>query len=136
MDWQRLRAETENKVPCVDGRELSLLVDRDYRGPLHERQRRGGSAVHYRDAMATMRARIVVQEMRRVYDRLCGVGDHLVEARLPALRLGERTVAELSRIDLDRFNDDLAALAASIFGEDMAVSAHAHIASLIKQVYA
>jgi len=76
-----------------------------------------------------------VQEMRRVYDRLNGVGDVLVESRLPSLRLGERSVAELSRADLERFNDDLAALAASIFGEDMAAEARGRIACLIQQVY-
>ena len=131
-----MRAGTENKVPSVDGRELSLIVDRDYRGPIHERQRRGRPALRYRDTVSTMRVRVVVQEMRRVYDRLCGVGDCLVEARLPTLRLGERTVSEVSRADLDRFNDDLAALAASIFGPDMATAAHGSIATLIARVYA
>lgn len=131
-----MRAGTENKVPSVDGRELSLLVDRDYRGPLHERQRRKGRAsVQYRDTVGTTRVRVVVQEMRRVYDRLCGVGDLLVESQLPKLRLGERSVSDLSRTDLDRFNDDIASLAASIFGDGMALQARERIAKLIQQVY-
>ena len=58
MVWERLRAGTENKYPSMDGRELSLVVDRDYRGPLHERQRRGHTTVRYRDTVTTTRGRI------------------------------------------------------------------------------
>lgn len=85
------------------------------------------------DASTRLRNRVVLQEMKNVYNRLAGVGDMLVDARLAGIRTADRSITSLSRRDLERLNDELANLAASIFDEELAAEAHGHILEVIQR---
>jgi hypothetical protein len=133
--WERLqRSKVHIEGPTVGGRELSERIERAYRRALHEhRVDRPVLPKRVADASTRLRNRVVLQEMKNVYNRLAGVGDMLVDARLARLRTADRSVTSLSRRDLERLNDEIASLAASIFDERLAAWAHGRIGEVIQR---
>lgn len=84
----------------------------------------------------TVRNRIILQEMRRSYDQLTGVGDRLVDTRLAQMMSRRDGIGSLGKQDLVALNYDLADLASSIFGPTVAKRAYDHIGDVISQTFA
>ena len=87
------------------------------------------------DSPEVVRNRTVLQEMRRSYDRITGVGDSLVDTRLSQMRSRQRSVGSLGKQDLCALNYDLANLASSIFGPLVATRVYDHIGEVISQTF-
>jgi hypothetical protein len=82
-----------------------------------------------------VRNRIILQEMRRLYDELTGVGDRLVDTRLSQIMSHRKGVGSLGKQDLCALNYDLAALASSIFGPVVAKKVYDRIGEVICQTF-
>jgi len=129
-----LRARESSKGPAVEGRLLSLELDEHYRRVLHRRRGEGDRSP---DAMAaSLRNRMIIQEMRNAYDRLAGVGSVLVDARLRDVVQDRGGVSRLSRADIESLNRELRDVGGSVFGDVVAAHVEEHIARFIQQVLA
>jgi hypothetical protein len=84
----------------------------------------------------TVRNRVILQEMRRSYNQLVGVGDNLVDTRLAQMMSQRKGVASLGKHDLHTLNYDLASLASAIFGPVIARRVYEHIGEVISQTFA
>jgi hypothetical protein len=82
-----------------------------------------------------VRNRVVLQEMRRLYDELTGVGDRLVDTRLSQMMSHRDGVASLGKQDLCALNYDLASVASSIFGPVVARRVYDRIGEVICQTF-
>ncbi len=83
-----------------------------------------------------VRNRVILQEMRRSYNQLTGVGDSLVDTRLSQLMPHREGVGSLGKQDLCALNYDLASLASSIFGPVIARRVYEHIGQVISETFA
>ncbi len=83
-----------------------------------------------------VRNRVVLQEMRRSYNQFTGVGDSLVDTRLSQIMIHRSGVESLGKQDLCALNYDLANLASSIFGPNIARRVYDHISDVIGQTFA
>lgn len=84
----------------------------------------------------TVRNRVVLEEMRRSYNHLVGVGDSLVDSRLAQMMSRRRGVSSLGKQDLCTLNYDLASLASAIFGPVIARRVYDHIGEVISETFA
>ncbi|UCC94070.1 MAG: hypothetical protein JSW25_05270 [Thermoplasmata archaeon] len=84
----------------------------------------------------TVRNRVILQEMRRSYNMLTGVGDNLVDTRLSQIMCRRKGVASLGKQDLCALNYDLASLASTIFGPVIARRVYEHIGDVISETFA
>lgn len=83
----------------------------------------------------TVRNRVILQEMRRSYNQLVGVGDNLVDMRLSQIMSRRESVGSLGKQDLVTLNYDLADLVSTIFGPVIARRVYDHIGSVICQTF-
>ena len=83
----------------------------------------------------TTRNRLIIQEMRMVYNQLTGVGDQLLDYKLAGMSRGPRGLGTLGRMELSALNYDLANLASSIFGNGVAKAAYDRVASAITHAF-
>ena len=83
----------------------------------------------------TLRNRIIIQEMRKAYNQLTGVGDQLLDYKLLGISRGPKGLGTLGRMELCALNYDLAQLAESIFGKAVAKAAYDRVASAISQAF-
>jgi hypothetical protein len=83
----------------------------------------------------TVRNRVVLQEMRRSYNTITGVGDNLVDTRLSQIMSRREGIGSLGKQDLMALNYDLADLASSIFGPTVAKRVYEHIGDVIYQTF-
>ena len=83
----------------------------------------------------TLRNRLIIQEMRRTYNQLTGVGDQLLDYKLAGISRGPRGLGTLGRMELSALNYDLANLASSIFGKGVAKAAYDQVASAISHAF-
>ena len=83
-----------------------------------------------------VRNRVVLQEMRKAYNQITGVGDNLVDTRLSMIMTHRSGVDSLGKQDLCALNYDLANLASSIFGPVIARRVYDHIGDFISKTFA
>jgi hypothetical protein len=137
MAWERLlKAWTEDKQVDLEGRLLSQTLQESYRQELQD-LRRARLAQEGLPRMTTenLRNRVVIQEMRRVYNQLAGVGDYLLDVSLPVVLHHNKQVANLNRRDLEELNRDIGRLAANIFDVQLATIAVQRIAKVIELAF-
>ncbi len=123
-----------SRGPAVEGRLLCLELDEHYRRVLH--RRRGAGDPSPEAAANSLRNRMIIQEMRNAYDRLAGVGDELVDARILGAVREKGGVSRLSRADIEELNRDLRVIGGLVFGDVVAAHVEEHIARFIQQVLA
>ena len=134
MHERLLKARESFKGPAVEGRILSLELDEHYRRRLHGQRREGEPSP---EVMAKgLRNRMIIQEMKNAYNRLAGVGDVLVDARLPRVLKDRGHVSSLSKADMEALNRELRELGSSVFGDVVAAHVEEHIGRIIQQVLA
>ena len=134
MHERLLKARESFKGPAVEGRMLSRELDESYRRGLHIRRRAGEPSP---EAMAKgLRNRMIIQEMKNAYNRLAGVGDILVDARLPRVLKDRGRISSLSKADMEALNRELRELGGSVFGDVVAAHVEEHIGRIIQQVLA
>jgi hypothetical protein len=83
----------------------------------------------------TIRNRVVLQEMRRAYNQLTGLGDNLVDLRLSKMLSRRRGVRSLGKQDLCTLNYDLAHLVSAICGPVVAQRAYDLIGDVINETF-
>jgi len=83
-----------------------------------------------------LRNRMIIQEMRNAYDRLAGVGDVLVDARLLSVLKDKGHVSSLTRADMEALNHELRDLGGCVFGDVVAARIEESIGRFIQQVLA
>ncbi len=137
MAWERLiKAWAEDKQVDLEGRLLSKTLQESYRQELQD-IRRARLAQEGLPRMTTenLRNRVVIQEMRRVYNQLAGVGDYLLDVSLPLVLHQNKRIAGLTRRDLEELNRDVGRLAARIFDIQLAAVAVQRIERVIRLAF-
>jgi hypothetical protein len=135
MTSERACSINEGELPPIDaGRRIKASP-----GTPGVRVRKVRIMKRLRDGMGSspelVRNRVVLQEMRRLYDELTGVGDRLVDTRLSQIMSHREGVASLGKQDLCALNYDLATLASSIFGPVVARRVYDRIGEVICQTF-
>jgi hypothetical protein len=136
MTMERAYKMLEGELPPIDAGRLSKapLVQQPVKVTkvrIMKRLRDGTGT-----SPATVRNRVILQEMRRSYNQLVGVGDSLVDTRLAQMMSRRNGVASLGRHDLCTLNYDLASLASAIFGPIVARRVYDQIGEVISQTFA
>jgi hypothetical protein len=136
MTKERMLSMAEGELPPIDaGRRL---VARRVCTPVKVKKVRIMKRV--RDGTGTspetVRNRVILQELRRSYNNLTGVGDSLVDTRLSQIMSRREGVGSLGKQDMCALNYDLASLASTIFGPIIAKRVYEHISEVISETFA
>lgn len=136
MDKERACNISEGELPPIDAgsRPRTHAVPRTIRlrkVRIMKRLRDGAGC-----SPELVRNRVILQEMRRSYNQITGVGDNLVDTRLSQIMTQHRGVGSLGKQDLCALNFDLASLASSIFGPVVAKRVYDHIGEVISETFA
>ena len=83
----------------------------------------------------SLRNRVILQEMKLVYNQLTGVGEQLLDLKLNSLLPRTQGVGTLGRAELHGLNYDLAKLAGSIFGPETDRVAYERIGGVITRAF-
>lgn len=127
-----LKSRSSDLKPELEGRELSVQLQDSYRSILNgRRQERLARNGHPRMTLESIRNRVVIQEIRKIYNEMSGIGDHLLDLKLPVLLTSRTRISSLGRKDLEVLNEDLSQLALTIFGQEFAEHARQRIKNVI-----
>jgi hypothetical protein len=123
-------------LPNGGGRKLSAHIQDSYKDHLQQaRRERIAHEDGPRVSLDSLRNRVVLQEMKLVYNQLTGVGEQLLDLKLSSLLPRTQGVGTLGRPELHALNYDLAKLAASIFGPETARFAYERINGVISRAF-
>ena len=127
----------EGELPPLDARKRPRTGLLGRRGDGQRRTMRIKVTRRLRDGSEPspeiVRNRTILQEMRRAYNLLTGVGDGLVDLRLAQVMSHKDGIGTLGKQDLCALNYDLAKLAALIFGPKLAQTVYEHIGGFITE---
>ena len=137
MSKERSIRMLEGELPPLDGRKRPLCRrirsggngDRRTMKIRVSRKLRSGQE----PSTEILRIRTILQEMRRAYNRLTGLGDYLVDQKLASIMARKPSIGSLGKQDMCALNYDLAKLVASIFGATVAQEAYEHIGAYISE---